>query len=120
FCFSFLLWGSPALARTVVLLGPAVHSSSSTELLQRLRGELLSVGFEVTVRERPTESAGSEPWQQALAEKGGVDAVVDLVGDVIPSAVDVWVSDGTQHFQLLTRVTLDTNSETANKGLAIR
>ena len=120
FCSSLLLWGSPALARTVVLLGPPVHSPNTTELLQRLRGELLSVGFEVAVRDRPTESAGSEPWRQSIAAKGEVDAAVDLVGEVTPLAVDVWIVDRTHQFQLVARVTLDTNTDNVNKRLAIR
>jgi len=120
FCFSLFLWGAPASARTVVLLGPPVHSPSTTELLQRLRGELISVGFEVVVRDQPTESAGSEPWRQSLMAKGEVDAAVDLVGEVIPTAVDVWIIDSAHHFQMVARVTLDTNTENASKGLAIR
>ena len=119
-CSSLLLWGSPALARTVVLLRPPAHSPGMTELLQRLRGELLSVGFEVTVRDQPTEPAGSEPWRQSLAAKGGFDAAVDLAGDVMPTAVDVWIIDATQQLRLVARVTLDTNTENATKALAIR
>jgi len=88
-------------------------------LLQRLRGELLSVGFEVTVRDQPTEPAGSEPWRQALAVKGEVDAAVDLVGDVVPTAVDVWIIDGRHQFRLVARVTVETSSENPNKRLAI-
>jgi len=123
-CSVLLLWGSPALAHTVALLLPPTRSPSTTELLERLRGELLSVGFEVTVRDRPTESersaAGSEPWQGLLAAEQEVEAAVDLVGEVAPVAVDVWIIDGAHRFQLVARVNLDTKSENASKGLAIR
>lgn len=119
FCVG-LLWSPPALARAVALLRPPTHSPSTIELLQRLRGELLSVGFEVTVLDRPAEPAGSESWQRSLAATGEVDAAVDLVGDVTPIAVDVWMMDATQHFQLVARVTPDANGENAIKGLAIR
>jgi hypothetical protein len=115
-----LLWGSPASARSVVLFRPRAHSPSTTELLERLRGELLSVGFEVTVRDRPTAKAGSEPWRHSLATAVEVDAAVDLVSEVEPLAVDVWIADSTRHFQLVARVTLDTETENPNKGLAIR
>ena len=122
-CSIALFWGTPALARTVVLLQPAPDASSAPELLERLRGELLSVGFEVSVRDRPS---GSEPstlddefWQQ-LAAPGTVDAAVDLVGEPEPVAVDVWIVDGEHRFQRVARVSLDANTENAFKGAAIR
>jgi len=112
------------MAHTVALLRPQSRSASATELLERLRGELLSVGFEVTVRDRPTEtdldSEGAEPWQRALTADGKVEAAIDLVGGAVPLAVDVWIIDDTQHFQRLARVSLDTNNENASKALAIR
>ena len=116
----FLLWGSPALAHTVALLRPPVHSAGTTELLQRLRGELLSLGFEVTVREREPSKADPQLWQSLLAAEGEIDAAVDLIGDAAPFAVDVWIADGAHQFQLVTRVTLDTNSDNPSKRLAIR
>jgi hypothetical protein len=119
FCSSLLVWGSPASAQTVALLRPPAQSPSTTELLQRLRGELLSVGFEVMVRERPPAPAGSEPWRKLLTT-AGIDAAVDLVGDIVPTAVDVWLIDEAHHLQLLARVALDTSTENASKGLAIR
>lgn len=93
------------MAHTVVLLRPTTQSASTTELLERLRGELLSVGFEVTVSDEPLSN---------------VDAAVELVGEPAPVAVDVWIVDRTQHFQRVARVTLDANAENAFKGAAIR
>jgi hypothetical protein len=123
-CAISLFWGPPALAHTVVLLRPPAHSSSSTELLQRLRGELLSVGFEVVVRDRPMgpepSASGSASWQLLLADEQELEAAVDLVGDGTPVAVDVWIIDGEKQFQLVARVNLDANTENASKGLAIR
>jgi len=121
-CSIFLLWGSSAMAHSVALLRPHSRSASATELLERLRGELLSVGFEVTVRDRPGEaelgSVAAEPWVRSLAAEGKFEAAVDLVGGAV--AVDVWIIDDARHFQLLARVDLDSNSENASKGLAIR
>jgi len=123
-CSVLLLWGSPALAHTVALLRPPNQAARTTELLQRLRGELLSVGFEVVVRDRARQSkpsaSSSEPWQRLLAAEAEVEAVVELVGEFEPVAVDVWLIDSARHFQLLTRVELDAASENASKGLAIR
>jgi hypothetical protein len=114
-----VLWASPAAAHTVALLRPPGHSASTTELLERLRGELLSVGFEVTVRERPKGGApGSEFWWR-LASEGQVEAAVELVEE-LPLGVDVWVIDGERHFQLMARVNSDPTLENPSKGLAIR
>ena len=123
-CSISLLWGSRALAHTVALLRPPTHSAATTELLQRLRGELLSVGFEVTVRDRAAapepSAAGFAPWQRLLAAEQEIEAAVDLIGEGAPVAVDVWIIDSARHFQLVARVNLDTTSENASKGLAIR
>lgn len=119
----WLSWGSPALAHSVVLLRPPSPTASTTELLQRLRGELLSVGFEVTVRDRSGSNASdeaSEPWQRTLAAEARCDAAVDVVGEPTPVAVDVWIIDSEQSFQLLARVNADANSDNSSKGLAIR
>jgi len=123
FCLIWLSWGSPALAHTVVLLRPPSHSAATTELLERLRGELLSVGFEVRVRERPESNPSavvSESWQRTLATEEQCDAAVDLVGEVTPVAVDVWLIDRTQSFQLLARMKVDESNQSSSKGLAIR
>jgi hypothetical protein len=82
-------------------------------LLERLRGELLSVGFDVTVSDRPTEL-------EAAATDVEVDAAVDLVGEPAPVAVEVWIVDGAHHFQQVARVDVDANTENAFKGVAIR
>ncbi len=114
----WLSWDSHALAHTVVLLRPRAHSLSTSELLERLRGELISVGFEVVVRERPESDASA--WQRVLAKEGQRDAVVEVIGEVSPIAVDVWIIDSADNFQLLARVEADANRKDAAKGLAIR
>ena len=122
-CVIWLSWSSPTLADTVVLLRAPSHSSATTELVERLRGELLSVGFEVMVRERPESnpSAGmSESWQRTLATEEQCDAAVDVVGEATPVAVDVWIIDHAQSFQLLARMKVDESNENSSKGLAIR
>ncbi|HEY3255043.1 MAG TPA: hypothetical protein VGJ91_13880, partial [Polyangiaceae bacterium] len=118
----WLSWGSPALAHTVVLLRPPNHSPATIELLERLRGELLSVGFEVMVRDRPESNGAalSEPLQRMLAREEPCDAAVDLVGEAVPVAVDVWIVDGARSFQLLARVKVDAKTENSSKDSAIR
>jgi hypothetical protein len=111
------------LAHTVVLLRPPRVSSSTTELLERLRGELLSVGFEVVVRDRQLSSepkgAVPAPWQQVVAG-AQAEAAVDLVGEATPVAVDLWVVDGAHELQRVARVAVDATTENAYKGVAIR
>lgn len=121
-CVLWLAWVRPALAHTVVLLRPPSRSPATTELLERLRGELLSIGFEVVVRPRApsTSSSASGPWQSVLLTETDCDVVLDVLGDSTPVAVDVWVIDSGQHAELLTRVKVDVDSENYSKGLAIR
>ena len=122
-CVVWLSWSSPTLADTVVLLRAPSHSSATTELVERLRGELLSVGFEVMVRDRTDAHSStlmSEPLRQMLATEGQCAAAVDVVGEATPVAVDVWLIDAEHGFQLLVRLKVDESSENAAKGLAIR
>ena len=114
----WLSWGSPVLAHTVVLLRPPTHSLPRTELLERLRGELISVGFEVVVRDRPEFDASA--WQRVLAEEGQRDAVVDVVSESNPVAVDVWIKNSAGNVQLLARIEIDASSKNAAQDLAIR
>jgi len=121
-CVMWLSWGSSALAHTVLLLQAPNPSPATTELVERLRGELLSLGFEVMVRDRsesPARAVASEALQRMLTEEADCDAAVDVVGEATPVAVDVWVIDRARRVQLLTRVKLDANSESTAKGLAI-
>jgi len=119
-----LTWSSPGLAQRVVLVGPAAPSASNLELLERLRGELSSVGFAVTVSESPAPSESSqaarEPRPLIVARDDNADAAVTLVGDLSSAAVDVWIANRDHVFQTVTRVTVDANTENASKRLAIR
>jgi len=123
-CSMLLMFTAPAFAHTVALLRPPSHSPSTTEILARLRGELLSVGFEVVFRDRLPQSESSEGatevWQHALSEEDEVDAAIDVVGEVAPFAVDVWIIDSARQFHLAARVTSETKVENASKRLAIQ
>lgn len=121
-CLFWLSLVRPAFAHTVLLLRPPNRSSATAELLERLRGELLSIGFEVVVRARPEPGTTSapEPMRSKLAAEARCDAALDVVDDSTPGAVDVWIVDSDQHFELLARVKVDANSENYSKALAIR
>ena len=96
--FSILLfWTAPLYAATVAIVRPQSPSPDWTETLSRLHGELLSVGLEVELTEGPAArvlgTADSRAWLEKLAAERGVDAIIDIVGEVAPVAVDVWLVD---------------------------
>jgi len=89
-----LLWPARAQAATVVVVRPASTAPALTETVSRLRGELLSLGLEVVVGERPGGAHGAvdpRAWLERDAGERAPDAVIDVVGDGAPAAVDIWV-----------------------------
>ena len=123
-CSTLLVWSAPTFAQTVAVFQPPNHSARTNETVERLRGELLSLGFEVQLSDRPAEAESAAPdasdWQQALAAEGQVDAALDVVGDALPPAVDVWIFDGAHGFRLIAHVALEKDTESAKKRLAIQ
>ncbi len=91
---AFLVGTVPAHAATVAILWPPTPSADVTQALTLLRGELLSVGLEVTVADRAgARSVGgtdSVAWLEAFAARG-TSAVIDAVGGDVLEAVDVWI-----------------------------
>ena len=123
-CAALLSWSSPVFAHTVALLQPPTHADGSNETVERLRGELLSLGFEVILTDRPAQSEGSQArapdLRQELTVTGKVDAMIDVLSEATPPAVDVWIVDRAHGWSLIARVALEKNTENAAKSLAIR
>jgi hypothetical protein len=121
---ALLFWAAPAIALTVAIVKPPSPSPVTTEPLVRLHGELLSVGLDVKIAERPAARVpgGGETraWLEKLAADHGLSAIIDIVGDVAPAAVDVWVVDKVSHRFEFTRVSVEPDSENASERLAIR
>jgi hypothetical protein len=119
-----LLSAAPALAVTVVLVQVARPTPEMTEVLSRLHGELLSIGIGVRRLERPAVPAAgasvSRAWLDELATLGGIDAVIEVVGDEAPSAVEVWVLEPSSRSWEATRVTVEPDARHAQERLAIR
>ena len=119
-----LFWTSPAFAVTVAIVQPVRPPPDLQQALVLIHGELLAVGLEVEIVDRPTKhSLGANDgtaWVEELAQKRGIDAVVDVVGDASPVAVDVWVGAQTPGKFELSRVVVEPNSENACERLAIR
>ena len=119
-----LLWAAPAYAGTVAILQPPSPTPDLIEVLSRIHGELLSVGLEVKIIERPTEhgleQTDSRAWLEEMATHGQIDAVIDIVGDAAPVAVDVWVMEKAPRRVEVSRIALEPNSRNASETLAIR
>jgi hypothetical protein len=119
-----LLWAVRAQAATVVVVRPASASPAVTETMSRLRGELLSLGLDVVIGERPTTSppGALDPraWQRGDTGGRGPDAVIDIVGDAAPAAVDIWVFEGDGRRAEVSRVGLGGMVDGDPSQLAIR
>jgi hypothetical protein len=119
-----LLAATPAHAATVAVVRPANPPPVIVETLVRLHGELTSVGFATEYVDEPAtdETTGrvSRSWLEQLASVRGVDAVVAIVGDIAPDAVEVWVIDKVTGKSVVRRVRFEPKSERAPNTLAIR
>jgi hypothetical protein len=120
---TLVLWESKAQATSVAVLWPPNPSADVTQALTLLRGELLSVGVEVTAFNRKdargTGEADSVAWLEDLAAKGH-SAVIDPIGGDALEAVDVWVvKTSPQRFEV-THVGFDPNSPRQPEILALR
>jgi hypothetical protein len=105
-----LLWVSSAQAGSVAILRPIEPSSELSEAVFRLQGELLALGLRVEIADRAALVAagtierrvGIERW----AYERGNDAVIDVIGTVAPTAVEVWLFERSPRRASVTRVTL--------------
>ena len=122
-----LLWAVGAQAAAVVIVRPTGPSPEATETASRLHGELLSLGVDVTLAERPTarepRPTDSRAWVERIAADRQADAVIDIVdigGAVASAAVDVWVFERRSGRREASRVTPEPDVENAPERLAIR
>jgi hypothetical protein len=111
-----------ARAASVAIVRPSRSSPVWNETVSRLHGELLSVGADVQMADGATraKSTDARAWFLELAAQRGLDAIIDIVGDTTPVAVEVWVMGKTPgHFEV-SRVDLEFGSENASERSAIR
>lgn len=113
-----------AEAATTAILRPRSSAPELNETLFRLKGELLSVGLDVEVVARPAsyESDADDPRAalEQLANERGLDAIIDVIGDSAPVAVDIWFFKRAPHRSDVSRVVVETNRENPAETLAIR
>jgi len=114
----------PVSAATVAIVRPPRASFEVIETLTRLRGELLSVGLEVAMSDRPLAralaGADSLTWLEQVAAEQGASAVVDTVGDDALLAVDVWVVKSRPRRFEVTRVAIEPTTANPSERLALR
>jgi hypothetical protein len=118
-----LIEAAPAFAASVAIVRPPNPPPTMMETLVRLRGELTSVGFTVDLVDDPVATDAGRASRANLEKLGaqrGVDAVVAIVGNVAPDAVEVWVVDRVTGKSVVRRVPFEPRSERAPKTLAIR
>ena len=119
-----LLWATPAYAGTVAIVQPVNPTPDLTETLSRIHGELLSVGLEVKVIHLPADPGlgrtDARVWLEQIAAEGQLDAVIDIVGEIAPDAVDVWVIEKLPRRLEVSRIALEPNTRNASETLAIR
>lgn len=108
--FAWLGLTSAHAATVAVMVPPRPHPDVAATL-SRLHGELLSVGAEVEL------IAGSIAAGRA---RPAGDAVMAIVGDQAPLAVDVWVTAKPPRVARYARVTVEPGTEDAAGRLAIR
>jgi hypothetical protein len=118
-----LVWGSGAHAATVAVLSSG-SSPALSEANNRLRGELAALRFDVLVVRRPTTAelgrASAREWLERVAETRGFDAVIDVIGEQTPRAVDVWIFGRSPRRSQVTRVVVAPDTPDRAGTFAIR
>jgi hypothetical protein len=119
---TLLLWGAPVYAVTVAVIRPQKPPAIVAETLARLHGEMLSVGLEVKIVDGPPirDRGRARAWLEALAAERGASAVIDIVADALPIAVEVWIVDKASGRYQVSVVTPEPDTENISERLAIR
>jgi hypothetical protein len=121
---TLLFWAAPAYAAVVAIVRPPSPSPDVVETLSRLHGELLSVGLEVRITDRPAArspaGADARAWAEQMVSEHGADAVIAIVGDIAPIAVEVWVVGKAPGGLEVSKVSVEPNTQNASEKLAIR
>jgi hypothetical protein len=119
-----VLSSSRAEAATMGILRPESNAAEIRATLFRLKGELLAVGLDVELVERPTSADLGTSDRRAALEKTAAEreiaALIDVVGDTVPVAVEIWIFKRTLRHSEVSRVLVETNRENGPETLPIR
>ena len=113
-----LLWTTDAQAANVILVQPPSPAPAMAEAIVRVRGELISEGFQVEVIDGP-KGEQSRSWLEKLAAARKADAVVAMFGDETPDSVEVWVVDQVTEKTVVRQIPFKPQSDHAPKTFAI-
>jgi hypothetical protein len=113
-----LLWAADVSAASVVLVEPPEPSAAMAEALVRVRGELISEGFQVELLDG-IKDGESRAWLEQLARSRKADAVVAVLGDDAPDSVEVWIIDRVTEKSVVRRIPFRPQTDQAPKTLAI-
>jgi hypothetical protein len=84
----------------------------------------MAVGLEVRTIARPpsagSSSAETKAWLEGFTTERELDAMIDVLGDPTPIAVNVWILHRPSRTFRVSHVTLDTDARNAPEVLAIR
>ncbi|HKO53102.1 MAG TPA: hypothetical protein VJV79_35575, partial [Polyangiaceae bacterium] len=87
-------------------------------------GELLAVGLQVEIIERrPTQENGSSDsraWRESMANERGFVAIIDVLGEVVPTSVEIWIFQQAPRRSERLQVVLDPGAARSSETLAIR
>jgi len=113
-----------AEAAKVLIVRPAAASPELNETVSRLKGEVLSLGLELAIVERPATlratAAESHAWVARMAAERDIDAVIDVSNDALPARIDIWVFQGGERRTEVAHIVLVADAENAPERLAIR
>jgi len=117
------IWSSAAAAVTVGVVRPPHPSALATETLFRVSGELRSLGLDTRMLNLSDAEASvmdsGELRLDRLASAQGTDAIIAVVGTPVPTAIQVWATDGKGR-AIDRRLPLDPTAEQAPRTIAIR
>jgi len=118
---AFFAWAWPLHATTVVIVRPPSPSSAVAEAVSRVHGELLSVGLEAMLTDRPVsrEQPDYRAWLGQVAA-GGARSIIDVIGDEALVAVDVWIVKSPPGRFEVTRIAAEPNTANPSERLALR
>ena len=120
---TFLAWAPPARGSTVAIVWPPTACADVAQVLTLLRGELLSLGIEITVSERVAErdarETSSVAWLEAFAARGA-SAVIHANGDDVLEAIDVWIVKTAPRRFEVTHVAVESNTAKQPEMLVLR
>jgi hypothetical protein len=119
-----LVWAGRVHAAHITILRPPRSSPEHAEALFRLKGELLALGLKVEIADRPARRAPDQTDPRAglerMAAERGIDAIIDVVGEAVPTAVDIWIFQRSPRRTEVSRVQVEPSARNAAETLAIR